>query len=50
MEEAARRKQEDDERARALQHLAMPKPGQVWNPLAREYQDPTDATHEDWRN
>ena len=54
-EEAARKAQEDEERVRALEktvkRMAQPKPGQVWNPLAREYQDVTDAaTEEHWRN
>jgi len=54
MEEAARKAQEEEERKRALQktveHMAKPKPKQIWNSLAREWQDPTDATCEDWRN
>ncbi len=56
MEKEARKAQEEEERARALKktimtHLGQPKPGQVWNPLAREYQDIEDAaTDEHWRN
>lgn len=54
MEEAARKALEEEERKQALQktveHMAKPKPKQIWNSLAREWQDPTDATCEDWRN
>lgn len=53
MEEAVRKAQEEEERARALQktvkRLEQQEPGQVWNPILREYQDLTDVINEPWR-
>ena len=56
-EEAERRKREEtEERKRSLEEVIKgkdnqeAKPGMVWNPQLREYQEIGDVTSESWRD
>lgn len=52
-EAAAQQEAEEEERRRMLEDVkkqAEAKPGMVWNPQLREYQDLHDPTQESWRD